>query len=271
MFARKLATLLVMAPLTQKYKLETYKFHHGTAMIPHPRKLKRGGEDAVFATDTRLGVFDGVSAWMEEDGIDAGIFAFALSVYSQDVTTAPSEILEEAFKKTTVLGAATACLITLTDTQLQTCNLGDSGFILLRRLPTLRPRPNRTNSWYNFLLGIPQESPLENAYCVYEKSTPMMHDDENNIPFQLASSNTDHPLDAQTTIIEAQLGDIIVMATDGLFDNLSEAEIVAYVNNFDLDDIAAPKHLAWKLAYKAQQKYDVVDDISVVVAKVVST
>jgi len=240
-----------------------YKFQGGSAMIPHPRKSTRGGEDAAFCK---------VSAWMEDDGIDAGIFAFSLSHFTKKASKrlSPQKAVEEALAKTTVPGSATACVVKLhTNGNLETFTLGDSGFLLLRE------KPRELSRWYNFLAFIrKQEEHPTNAFYIVEQSLPMMHDDENNLPFQLGSQNAptrDTPETAQIHNIQTCAGDVIILATDGLFDNLSNAEIVHYINNFEMDDnnIAFSKQLAWLLASKAHKKYDVIDDISVVVAHVV--
>jgi hypothetical protein len=65
--------VILCAPL-QVPLLCDYKFNHGSAMIPHPKKLKTGGEDAFFAKKHALGVVDGVSSWKAEEDIDAGDF-----------------------------------------------------------------------------------------------------------------------------------------------------------------------------------------------------
>jgi protein phosphatase PTC7 len=40
-----------------------YKFRHGSSMIPHPDKVSKGGEDALYAHDNILAVADGVGGW----------------------------------------------------------------------------------------------------------------------------------------------------------------------------------------------------------------
>ena len=52
-------------------------FDAGAAYIPHPAKAYKGGEDAWFVADdgSALGVADGVSAWANVPGADAGLFA----------------------------------------------------------------------------------------------------------------------------------------------------------------------------------------------------
>lgn len=43
-------------------------------MIPHPEKVHKGGEDAVFAHDNILVVADGVGGWADA-GVDPAIYS----------------------------------------------------------------------------------------------------------------------------------------------------------------------------------------------------
>jgi hypothetical protein len=49
-------------------------FLSGACVLPHPSKIKRGGEDAHFIRNQVVGVFDGVSQWYNPEE-DAGEFA----------------------------------------------------------------------------------------------------------------------------------------------------------------------------------------------------
>jgi len=267
---RRLIPLAAALPVTQTVLCD-YRFQHGSAIIPHPKKCKRGSEDALFAKKHSLGIFDGVSSWMD-DGIDAGIFAHNLCHFtSQQIKSKPlPAAVFAALMQTSVPGSATVCVVDISkdDGILNTFNLGESGFLLLRR--TTR----KSSNWRIFKYFQSQEE--QNAeFHVFAKSTPMMHDDEDNCPFQLGSLDAptqDCIGDAQTQQIQTQAGDILILATDGLFDNLSESEIVDFVAEFDMgSNIASQKQLAWLLAYKARQAYQKVDDISVIVAKIVDS
>ena len=47
-------------------------------VLPHPKKVKTGGEDASFSRDGYYAVFDGVSGWARK-GVDAGAFSRELA------------------------------------------------------------------------------------------------------------------------------------------------------------------------------------------------
>ena len=54
--------------------MRQYYFRFGTANIPHPEKVGRGGEDGYWASDSLLVVADGVGGWADR-GIDPGKYA----------------------------------------------------------------------------------------------------------------------------------------------------------------------------------------------------
>lgn len=57
----------------------------GAAMIPHPAKQDKGGEDAFFIADHCLGVADGVGGWAEI-GVDPGLYSRQLMQFAKDAT-----------------------------------------------------------------------------------------------------------------------------------------------------------------------------------------
>ncbi|GAC96691.1 protein phosphatase 2C [Pseudozyma hubeiensis SY62] len=189
-------------------------------------ELLRGGEageDSLMCTsmgmagDVAIGVADGVGGWTE-NGIDPSLFSQALMFYasrsasqaSTDPSTggAPNQILSEAFEHVlkeplVVAGSATACILTMnsSDGTLRSANLGDSGFVILRQ---------GTGKQGVFHASPPQQlgfnTPLQLA------KLPKEWAQEGSI------SNT--PKDAATWECTLQHGDLIIVGTDGLFDNV---------------------------------------------------
>ena len=229
----------------------------GAACAPHVDKTKAGaraqmrreygyaGEDAYFvkrlevarpndatdATDAFIafGVADGVFMWRNL-GIDAGMFsrrlmgvaseafgsAFALPNASETRLAAtgapppvvpPEALLRTAFDEVTaegIKGSTTACIATIDAAHgvMRTANVGDSGFMLVRGDPGARE--------------------------VAHRSPHQEH--EFGRPFQLGHHDaSDDPRDAMLTTFPLDPGDVIVMGSDGLWDNLSESEILAVV------------------------------------------
>ena len=206
--------------------------------------LLRGGEageDALMCTDMGapgdkvIGVADGVGGWTE-NGVDPSLFSQALMFYATkraqatcanpdrindadlaDVDGAspkpvsgcgPKEILTEAYdhvlkEPLVVAGSATACIITLDSIRgtLRSANLGDSGFVILRQ--------------------------GSGKHGVLHASQPQQFGF--NTPLQLAKlppelvqegSISNKPRDADTWECSLRHGDLIIVGTDGLFDNV---------------------------------------------------
>ena len=200
------------------------------------------GEDSLFVHSTPsqkqpqrdfMGVADGVGGWREL-GIDPSIFSSNLmrqcrriirqeEVAAAATTTAssrsslltrPIEILAESYQslleskeRDQLVGSSTACLLVFDrDTRvLHAANLGDSGFVVIR--------DNR----------------------VVYRSTEQYH--YFNAPYQLAilpasqgGDNTDmlsdKPKHAAYSTFQLVEDDLLVLATDGLWDNMSERTLL---------------------------------------------
>lgn len=193
-----------------------------------------------------VGVADGVGGWAEI-GIDSGLFSRELmhnanSVlqefnrkYGKDAMDT-KEVLCEAFRRTKSMGTSTACLIGVNSGRIVASNLGDSGFCLLRRdapffgtgkyqktpltstdSPVNAPSPSSTGS------SRKQQRDSRRWRLVYQ-TTEQTH--YFNCPFQLGTNSQDKPQDAQYLSVPCQRGDLIVAATDGLFDNMFIDELI---------------------------------------------
>jgi len=179
-----------------------FKAH--AASIPHPEKEYKGGEDAWFVSDDgmAMGVFDGVGAWAEMN-IDPGLYSKALAKYANAAYVelgpdSPTNILEQAWlRAATITGSSTACCVTISGSTLRAANLGDSGFLVVRDGSLLHRQAEQQHGF--------------------------------NFPFQLGTGSTDGPDDAECVELQLQEGDVVVVATDGVLDNLFAEEIVAIV------------------------------------------
>lgn len=185
----------------------TLRLHAGAAMLPHPDKVAKGGEDAYFLAPDglSLGVADGVGGWGEL-GIDAGEYSRALMAHCADEAAAaagadpasgpdPSLVLTAAHARTRAQGSATACVLAMRGgDSLAAANVGDSGFIVAR------------------------------AGSLTFKSPPQQHGF--NFPYQLGAPGAagDSPADADIFRVAVAAGDVIVAGTDGLFDNVFPEE-----------------------------------------------
>ena len=227
-------------------------FIFGNCLIPHPNKADRGGEDALFTSDeiNALGVSDGVGSWYSR-GVDPGIYARELMRLTEVAIQAgkldPVQALRQAYAANKERGTATACVALLDDGQLNSVNVGDSGFIILRVSQVIQSRQITIHSF--------------------------------NFPFQLGQGSPDQPEDGVVVGIKLKPEDIIVMATDGLWDNLFEEQVAELVvEQSDMTKLA--KNIAEEARFAATEPgrktpwSDVggkLDDITVVTALVVTT
>lgn len=196
-----------------------YGFNVSVGSIPHPAKRHKGGEDAFFLYNniycSSVGVADGVGGWAEQ-GVDPGIYSRLLLSNVYDYINRwdgnnPEVVLKDALyyakNKTTVLGSSTATILLLKNGYLHTANLGDSGFLIIR------------NGKIQF------------------KSLSQQH--SFNFPYQLQYNGGDNIEDIDQKKIPIQIGDIIIVGTDGLFDNLYPEQIVDLINrNSNLNSLS---------------------------------
>ncbi|KAF3919797.1 hypothetical protein ABW20_dc0109193 [Dactylellina cionopaga] len=190
------------------------------------------GQDAFFVSrvsDTgsvAFGVCDGVGGY-STSGIDSADFSHTLCEDMAEIsyhaeTPMPADMLIEAgyisvcSNSNVRGGGTTACVgIAKPDGTLEAANLGDSGFVILRggRVHhTSQPQTHAFNT--PFQLSVLQPEVIEQAR---KFGGP--------IPI------SDRPRDAHVDIHDLQHGDVIVFATDGLWDNLSAQDVLRLVSN----------------------------------------
>ena len=168
-------------------------------LLPHPDKLKTGGEDACFVSNANaaLGVADGVGGWADVPGANASKFSRDLMAFANESSTLLSalDILQEAYNRIdkSIKGSTTATVAKLVGNTLDIANVGDSGCSLWRD--------------------------LEEVY----HTKPTLHGF--NFPYQLGPEGQDTPSDGTQDSVEVQDGDILVCASDGLWDNVYEDDI----------------------------------------------
>ncbi|TRY60556.1 hypothetical protein DNTS_026971 [Danionella cerebrum] len=191
--------------------------------------LKKGmcyGDDACFIARHRsadvLGVADGVGGWRDY-GVDPSQFSGTLMrtcerlvkegrfVPSSPVgilTTSYYELLQnkDEIKPRAEMShrSSTACIVVLDreSHQLHTANLGDSGFLVVRGGEVVH-RSDEQQHYFN--------TPFQLSIAP---------------PEAVGSVLSDSPEAADSSSFDVQLGDIILTATDGLFDNMPDYMIL---------------------------------------------
>ena len=198
-----------------------YRFNSGFIKLPHFSKLQKGGEDALECHDGMIAVADGVGGWSNR-GVDPAIYSNelvrnikkyfldeGLNSYNDPIT-----LFAKACVNTKSMGSSTCCLcvLDLEKNYIHTLNLGDSGYMILR--PIQNAEKNEVNSF--------------DLHLIY-KSEEQTH--EFNFPYQVGTGG-DHPESAIKMVHEFHENDIIVLATDGLWDNLYDTQILNIIRPF---------------------------------------
>jgi len=208
------------------------------------------GDDSCFLTFNKatdvFGVADGVGGWREY-GIDPSQFSKKLmknceTLVAKDTVfpCGPKELLATAYKelledKVLIQGSSTACIVMM-DRKKQTlsaANLGDSGFMVVRQGSVLL-KSSEQQHFFNtpYQLSMPPESERDNV----------LHDQVE---------------DADETTINLEIGDIILTATDGLFDNVPDSLILQELAKLENNSYENIKAAAWSIAECARDlSYD---------------
>ena len=263
-------------PLTRPLTIRT-----GAAAVPHPDKMRAGargiarqesghaGEDAYFVASSParrqegdhmrpgwvvLGVADGVYAWRDQ-GIDAGAFSRALCAAAAAEATAPTHgdcsplrLMQTAYREVIaagVQGSCTACFVCVdpTDGLVRSANVGDSGYLLMtprRAGNQRRPQPAGATQATWQPGGVKYRSPHQ--------------EHEFGRPYQLGHwPNSDKPEDAMLHGARLCAGDVLVIGTDGVWDNLHDSEVAAAVQA-GVDSNVAPAAIARAVAAAAFER-----------------
>ena len=178
----------------------------GVSNVPHPDK--GDGEDTWFvindAQSPAAGVFDGVGAW-QEDGINPIFWSVAVaegcSAAVMDGMMGPIKILSEGYRaeqQSNHEGSCTACIaIKNGPRSIAVANLGDSAIALYR----------------------------DDELIFETQQQEYMF----NYPYALSSEKDATPADADRKLLtKLKSGDILILATDGLWDNLYHKEIIKF-------------------------------------------
>lgn len=209
----------------------------GVSSIPHPAKVAKGGEDAYFlTTDMKvIGVADGVGGW-GDIGVDPALYSRSLmegaklSAESPLSARDPVDVMSEAYQYSTyVQGSSTCCILVLDGTHINAANLGDSGFMIIRGLEILYRTKEQQHSF--------------------------------NFPYQIGTGSADKPHHSQRIQIEVQPDDLIILGTDGLWDNLFDEDIIDIVANAPSDPATIGQLIARQAHIVANDK-DIISPFS---------
>lgn len=233
-----------------------------SAVLKKPTTPDSCGEDsyAIAENDVQcvVGVADGVGGWRSK-GIDPSGFSRSLMRHLEATVMGEAEdakqatfgthssepaapigaatLMKRAFwrminayhaGREQHFGSSTACVISLDKSSglLDTANLGDSGFLLLRGPHVLLRSPIQQHRF--------------------------------NAPYQLTLAPDGHVSDvtgaAALQSMEVQTGDIIVVATDGLWDNLFEEQVLDILHRVADEDGWNAQGMARELVQEARRQ-----------------
>jgi protein phosphatase PTC7 len=203
------------------------------------RTRPRSGQDAFFISrvdntpDVAFGIADGVGGWADS-GVDPSDFSHGFCDYMAHAAYTYREgdwkggmgaraLMQRGYEDicrddTVLAGGSTACIgIARGDGGLEVANLGDSGFVQLRLNAihsASEPQTHAFNTPYQ--LSIVPEKVLAQAAAFGGEQL------------------RDFPKDANVSQHELRHGDVLVFASDGVWDNLSSQEILKIVSRIML-------------------------------------
>ncbi|KIW87656.1 uncharacterized protein Z519_11630 [Cladophialophora bantiana CBS 173.52] len=199
------------------------------------KRIRRpdSGQDAYFVAcvgkdpnTIAFAIADGVGGWSEH-GIDPADFSHGLCSYMAETTLSwsseerlgPKQLLEIGYNKTISdpaihAGGTTACVaVTEGDGRMRIANLGDSGFLQLR-LGAVHHYSNPQTHAFNTPYQMSLTPPDILAQAMIFGGLPL-----NDKPDR--ADLADHML---------RHGDVLVLATDGVWDNLNSQDILSVVS-----------------------------------------
>jgi len=230
------------------------KFNSGFVKYPHYSKIDKGGEDALVTHEGIICVADGVGGWAEVgvdpakyskelcDNIKRTFFEKGHVLFHQ-----PKQLFIEAAGKTLSQGSATCCLciLDLEKDFLHTLNLGDSGYMILRNKKLKSPQ----NDALNKILKDEKDNSIEIVFRSEEQTHSF------NFPFQVGT-NGDDPSSADVKIHPIEENDVIILGTDGLWDNLFDEQIIKIVKPFfDVSPVLQDISLVAEMIGTTAEKY----------------
>lgn len=230
----------------QKYKPELSTFDYepsnsdglglqrGSTLEAKRSQRPDSGQDAYFVArvgqdsdTTAFAIADGVGGWSDH-GIDPADFSHGLCSYMAETALSwpadekltPQKLLEIGYEKTisdpTIrAGGSTACVaVTQGDGRMRIANLGDSGFLHLR-LGTVHHYSNPQTHAFNTPYQLSLTPPEILAQAMIFGGVPL-----NDKPDR--ADLADHML---------RHGDVLFLATDGVWDNLNSQDLLSIVSS----------------------------------------
>jgi len=211
-------------------------------------------EDAKFVISLSdliyMGVADGVGSWREY-GVDPRLFSHSLMAEcrnilkkSEGMPPSTTELLQQAYdrvKANNVIGSSTACVAMFDGHNLHFSNLGDSGIVQLRHIDSEIAGALKRD---RVLKREERTSDLRVTFVSQQQLVSFNHPYQLGWTGELANDSKSFKCatDACTTSIHVRHGDILILASDGLFDNVEIPDICQMALEWERDSGLLQNH-----------------------------
>lgn len=167
--------------------------------------------------------------------------------YCEVNTTTPLNLLEESYRtllenknSNLLVGSSTACILIFhhETSLLHSCNLGDSGFVIIRDdhiIHRSQEQQHYFNSPYQIAI-LPNLQRLGGGDNEQAEEVLVVNNNNNS---QESSLINDSPEAATSSTVELKEGDFIVVGTDGLWDNLTESHLLIEIAQIKVSKIVS--------------------------------
>lgn len=158
-----------------------------------------------------------------------------ISFYSKILD--PIDIMQRALDKVTAIGSSTACICTINKGELKCANLGDSGFLLFRKsnkgIYLLKDYSKDQQHEFNTPFQL-SNLPQKEHYAMMDKEGKHKEMEELRKAVENAKLCHDIPTQSDLYTIPLQHEDLVVLASDGVLDNLFGTEIKKIIDEITL-------------------------------------
>jgi len=205
----------------------------GFANIPRSDKVTDGGDDAWFVTNSivnAMGVADGVGSWRRM-GINAGNCARCVMKVAKDYFINGREVVSDSLVEADMTcreqGSTTALVAHLSDSKiLNISQVGDSNAVVIRDGKIKFQTESGTHS--------------------------------RNVPFSMGLSSKDNFNKVLTDYqFFCKSGDIIILGTDGLWDNLYPVQVLDVLNATKLKSPTRIARVLANISYEMSQDEEI--------------
>ncbi|EGG17003.1 protein phosphatase 2C-related protein [Cavenderia fasciculata] len=191
-------------------------------------------EDSYFlsADYTAVGVADGVGSWRSV-GVDPGEYSRSLMKTSHKLVNnypcfKPFELIDQSYTQSlSTPGSSTICILKLLSSKMYSGLVGDSSFVLIRKDKIVHRSIEQTHSM--------EKEKIDNNQIKYKCINIYLFISllEPNHPFQLGQGSQDKPTSGTYMEHDVLENDIVVIGTDGFFDNIFDEEILEAIKKVE--------------------------------------